>query len=79
MILYLALSYANGYEMKDKSLNPYYMISVDIPDWSKNWKFLSGAAFTVPISIVGIFMVTFRKVLNPPSFRVLSLTESTGK
>jgi hypothetical protein len=33
------------------------MISEAIPGWVKNWKYLSGAAFTIPISVVGIFMV----------------------
>jgi len=33
------------------------MISAAIPGWDSNYKFLSGAAFTIPISIVGIFMV----------------------
>jgi len=48
------LSYANGY--KTDPADPYYMISAAIPDWDTNWKYLSGAAFTIPISIVGIFM-----------------------
>jgi len=33
------------------------MISEAIPGWSDNWKYLSGATFTIPISVVGIFMV----------------------
>jgi hypothetical protein len=33
------------------------MISVAIDGWSTNYKYLSGAAFTIPISVVGIFMV----------------------
>lgn len=50
-----ALAYANGYNTVPA--NPYYMISVAIPGWLDNWKYLSGAAFTIPISVVGIFMV----------------------
>ena len=52
----LALAYANAYSTKPA--DPYYMISVAIPGWNDNYKFLSGAAFTIPISVVGIFMVT---------------------
>ena len=56
----LALSYANGYKVQggDAEYRKYYMISEAIPDWDANWKYLSGAAFTIPISVVGIFMVS---------------------
>ena len=50
----IALAYATGYTSRDGS---YYKISEAIPGWTENWKFLSGAAFTIPISVVGIFMV----------------------
>ncbi len=50
----LALAYATGYTSRK---GPYYRISEAIPRWTENYKFLSGAAFTIPISIVGIFMV----------------------
>ena len=50
-----ALAYANGYNSVPP--DPYYMITKAIPFWNDNWKYLSGAAFTIPISVVGIFMV----------------------
>ena len=58
--LYIALSYANGY--KSDTDKDFYMISVAIPGWDENYKYLSGAAFTIPISIVGIFMVRFNLI-----------------
>ena len=51
-----ALAYANGYKLPNNATDPYYQISVAIPEWTQNYKYLSGAAFTVPISVVGIFM-----------------------
>lgn len=49
-----ALGYANAY--KSTPPDGYYMISVAIESWNENYKYLSGAAFTIPISVVGIFM-----------------------
>jgi len=53
--LLIALAYANAYTSIPE--DPYYMIKIAIPNWGANYKFLSGAAFTIPISVVGIFMV----------------------
>lgn len=50
-----AIAYANGYS---KNKDPYYDIKTAIPGFADNYKYLSGAAFTLPISVVGIFMVS---------------------
>ena len=50
----LAIAYANGFKDPD---DPFYSINKAIPGFADNYKYLSGAAFTIPISIVGIFMV----------------------
>jgi hypothetical protein len=55
VVIIIALAYAKGYIIDPP--NPYYMITEAIPGFITNWKFLSGAAFTIPISVVGIFMV----------------------
>jgi hypothetical protein len=51
------LAYAKGYSVKPEAEDPFYSIYLDIPSFLSAYGVLAGAAFTIPISVVGIFMV----------------------
>lgn len=58
-LTFLAISYTYNYNKQPYAQDPYYSIKVDIPSLNdQSYGYLAGAAFTVPISIVGIFMVS---------------------
>lgn len=57
LIYVLVIAYAKGYGKEPQKYDPYYSIVVAIPEVSTYYGLLAGAAFTLPISVVGIFMV----------------------
>ncbi len=48
------------------------MISTAIPGFTENYKYLAGAAFTIPISIVGIFMGAASDQVNRKAMLTIS-------
>jgi hypothetical protein len=54
---FIVLAYAKGYNVKPNSSDPFYSISLTIDGFTEAYGVLAGAAFTIPISVVGIFMV----------------------
>lgn len=56
-MFFVVIGYAKGYGKVPQKYDPYYAIIVAIPEVYDNYGALAGAAFTLPISFVGIFMV----------------------
>lgn len=48
-----------SYNVEGKKDDPFYSINASIESLDKNYGYLAGAAFTIPISVVGIFMVIY--------------------
>jgi hypothetical protein len=73
----LAIAYAKGYNKLPESLDPDYNINL-IPSFTSNYGYLAGASFTIPISVVGIFMVINRAGMQKLNtyYRVLYLMSS---
>ncbi|CDW78847.1 permeases of the major facilitator superfamily [Stylonychia lemnae] len=53
----------SGYNLKPEADDPYYNINF-IPSFTDNYGYLAGASFTIPISIVGIFMGALSDIVN---------------
>jgi hypothetical protein len=58
LIQFLAIAYAKAYKQQPEANDPYYNIGLAIDGLLDAYGLLSGAAFTIPISVVGIFMVS---------------------
>ena len=65
----IVISYTYNYNKQPYAEDDFYSIKKAIPSLNdKSYGYLAGAAFTVPISIVGIFMVIISLSFNMIGF-----------
>eukprot|EP00347_Sterkiella_histriomuscorum_P013234 403365495 len=58
------IAYASAYKVDPYQNDPYYNINKDISGFKENYGYLAGASFTIPISVVGIFMGALSDMVN---------------